>query len=298
MVDAIDALGGRDAVSRPHVVVILRRLADTLAAVPEASANRIEMIRTLATELERSPERAAAQPIVAALEEALAVLAVTIPASNGDARASYFAAKEAVGKLDPEAEWPRQATAARTALERLAETTLALFETERIALPNTDPIVARDAARFAERARGAAASVTALGTSTRWRDTQRTAAEVLDDIAMALAAAPVRSMSVAAQERHVQEILLEADRLRSADSLSLGRLEWMQNGLAHAVTILESLAGDDHPARALVGDARAAVDAIDVDRTFEFQRAAIQNAARLVADALRMLAWPRASSSG
>lgn len=298
MIDAIDALGDRPVdVTRAHVVVILRRLADTLAEVSRAPASRIQMIRTLAGELERAPEQPAAPRIATALDEALAVLAVVIPARDGDAHASYFAAKEAVGKLDPEASLTSQATPVRTAFAQIARATLALFEIERSALPRTTPIVARDPARFATRAREVATTVTSLGTAVGWGEGQRIAATALDDIAMALAAAPARAMSIAAQERHVQAILLEADRLREADSLSLGRLEWMKNGLSHAVTILEAIPGDDHPASALVRDARLATDAIDVDRTFEFQRTAIQNAARLVSDALRVLAWPGRASS-
>ncbi len=277
-----------------RIVSIVRNLADVLAGMPGASVGRIERIRTLASDLETS-EPAGAGPLRKALDEVLATLAMVVADDDDVARSELSEAKTAVARVSPDGPVLAQPDTTRVAFSAIADTMIALYGAERASLPDIALEIRRDPQLFSERTEQLSVQVTLLASSTGWSSAQRISADVLDLLALAVASAPTRTMSIDEQTVRAQRIRLEAHRLRRASTLSFRRLDWMQQGLEVALATLETLIEPGAPAHALVVDARAAVAAIDTTRSFEFQRAAVQNAVRVVTDALRVHATRVAS---
>jgi hypothetical protein len=124
LVNAIEMLEpGADDASHARIVTILRRLADVLDELRDASTFRIEKIRRIASELEdSSPQSSQHVDLVRqGLDEGLGVLVIAVPEDDGSAREKYFDATAATAKIDRAKPMLDQTAAARTALDAIAD---------------------------------------------------------------------------------------------------------------------------------------------------------------------------------
>jgi hypothetical protein len=96
----------------------------------------------------------------------------------------------------------------------------------------------------------------------------------------------------------VSAVRFEALELRREGFVSLDRSDRVKAGLQAVVDCLRMLRSHETPAiRVLVANATAAVDSIDPDTSFVFQRGMIQEAFRATADAFLVIALPPASET-
>jgi hypothetical protein len=263
----------------PEVVLRFASQADQLGRVPNAPGLP-QVTRTLASAVEALPEVpnrrelglrihaqanalmhavTAARPALDAALEALKTTKSAVRESERDQ--SVEAARQAVERIDQD---PATVQAAYREVAR-AMVIVTGGRTERQDAGQLQALVLRFAVEEAAEAR-------------------RTGARAIAAVASALPGLPIPVKHVGRVARELQE---RADRLAGAPLLDYaGKLK---EALA---AILAALDGAQSPpaAKLLLVEARQAVDALRPDRPFELQRACAQDALRLIADALTVIA--------
>src|SRR5204863_5137563 len=140
----------------------------------------------------------------------------------------------------------------------------------------------------AERASAGELQILATRFATEEAEQARiTGAQALQALASAIEALPQPTKE---RSEAIQDLRSRADALPGASSLSYSRR--IREALESAVSGLAN-AGVAGVPIALVAEARRAVGRIDIERPFELQRAAVQDALRVLVDAVTIAQQPR-----
>jgi hypothetical protein len=141
---------------------------------------------------------------------------------------------------------------------------------------------------FAAHSVAAHAEISRLGRA-QFDERRRVAAQILDELADALAAAAREPHAVHAQ---LQELRFQSQRLARHEGPGFPRAGWIKRGLLSAVSGLERVAPEAIrlPLEPWTDAARSASEAIDAGSPFGFGRATMQDAFRSVADAFMVAA--------
>lgn len=127
----------------------------------------------------------------------------------------------------------------------------------------------------------ARADVLKLG-QTRWPLARQAMGRALSSIADVVEAC----VGAGEQRDRISKIRYEAERLRSTDSMTFGKADWVKRGLTTALDALENQQGDQPETLAPWSRAaRRAIDGIEERRSLPFQRAALQDGYRSTIDA-------------
>lgn len=275
----------------------LSRLGDVVQATdPEAGRE----IARLATELAQSRADArTADRVQRALATALDALAANLPSQpSAPVQRAYVLARRATARLsadEPLSGQSADVTAALRSMTNLAA--LAQNAPPPFAEEPGELELGYDPDELRTRANLASAAVADLARESDWQRGGRRTAHALDTLANVLEVAPL-SATPAAWRSLVLAVRFEAIELARQGAITLERSDRVKAGLASCVDALEQIAKDhrEEPFRTMVANARSAVDAIDGNRSWVFQRGILQEAFRTTADAFLVVARPRAES--
>ena len=283
-----DASGQR---SHAQLASALHALGGAVRALGPAAVPHGAKIEELARLLQASStsESTHVEHVVAALNEALAAIhdsqAHPVGSTPHD---TYVASVQASSSLVTTQPLLQQQARIHLALVTIAN---ALAASRGAAAPFAGASVARehrpDLDAFVRHSRRAAELASAVAASTDWKSARMRTAETLQTLANAVASAP-RGTGLGA---HAMMIGFEAGQLERAETVDQRRVNWTKAGLLQTVYALERMRPADSPVLdSLVASAKSAVNAIDVDATFAFQRPAIQDALRAVVSAFASIA--------
>jgi hypothetical protein len=289
-IDPLDerAMGGA-------LVTALSRLASVVRTTDEAAASKIaratEGIRT-----QRPDTMLQGEVVKDALSVALDAFARRLENTRTTrARDNYIMARTATEAIADEAPLGDQASEVHGVLRALANLAAVLEGAPApFGASNGDVRVGYDAARLQARSTEASAAVSALAKERDWKRAGQRASRALVALAAVVEVAP---LVVPAPEWRslVRGIRFHAHELSRRGVLNLDRADQVKAGLTPCVEALRALEANRRTPTAvrLIETATAAVDAIDPDVSFVFQRASIQDAFRLITDGFVLIAESR-----
>ena len=288
---AVDELAASSDPTHGPLVAALSRLAEVLRRRdPDAAA----AIDQRATELMRSPpqERSHAKLASEALSIALDSFAARLPPDPEPAlQAAYVASRRALAGIDDTEPLRPQRTDVVAALRSLTNTAALLRGLPAVyAELDASTELGHDPAALVERATRASELVSELARERQWKPAGLKAARALLALADVLEVAP---LSIG---RHEWKVLVAAVRYEAFELEREGAISLERSGRVKAA-LLACTRAFEHVDRAgarafdvLARAAHEAASAIDAPAPFVFQRAAIQEAFRAVADAYVVLA--------
>lgn len=277
------------------IALALSRLGDVVQETdPEAGRE----ITRLGSELAGSrPDARAAGRVQRALATALDALAANLPSQpSAPVQRAYVVARRATGSLSADTALSGQSadvTAALRSMTNLAA--LAQDAPPPFAEEPGDLELGYDPDELRTRANLASAAVADLARESDWQRGGRRTAHALDTFANVLEVAPLTA-TPAAWRSLVLAVRFEAIELGRRGAITLERSDRVKAALASCVDALEQIAKArrEEPFQTMVANARSAVDAIDGNRSWVFQRGILQEAFRTTADAFLVVARPSA----
>ena len=293
LVTAIDRLpASPDDRAHTGLVRALRALAEVVQTLAPASADRAALIEAAIVRLQRSAtgESSHAEHVRTALDHALAAMndAQHDPVDD-HRRRMYVASIRAWHGIAADQPLLQQRAQVHLALMTI---TNALAVTRGLAPPFAGASTAQehrpDLDAFVKHTRRADELTSAVAAARSWTSARKKAAETLQALADAVTSSPAATRDAGA---HAMIICFEATRLERASVIDQRRVDWTKAGLLEAVNALEAITIVDAPIfESLSAAAARAVQAIDPNATFAFQRPAIQDALRAVVSAYRAAA--------
>jgi hypothetical protein len=282
-----------------RVVTALSRLAHVVRATEIGAASKIEQ---LTTELMQSPPNAAvhADLVKDALSIALDAFAVRLEREpSPPARDAYVLARAAAQRITAGAPLGDQVFKVTGALRGLTNLAAAIEGSAPPFAVSDDVVqIGYDPSRLQERVARANAAVAELAKETDWKRAGQKASHALEAFAAVIEVAP---LAMPAQEWRslVRAVRFEALELSRRGSLSLDVSDQVKNGLIPCVDALRAIQTKQrNPTLGrLLATATGAVEAVDPNVVFVFQRAIIQEAFRSIADGFVVIAEAAAQLS-
>lgn len=258
-----------------------KSLAAALIALRAANA---------ATEIQETADdaRLTSSDVIVALKDALSRVGDEINASaNKKAHAAFVHASSAVEQLSNDKSIDDQRPEILDAFRKVA---IAVFAAGDYAVDNYAvryEATAREARAANDALAKADVEAAKLATATRWTDVRVKAAATLDSLADYLATVPATAENADALEAAARTVRYSAARLRHADEIEFRLSGWTRDALVASAQALAASAGELELSAPMVERARQSSEAIQLQRSFVFQRAAIQDAIRAVVDTCR-----------